>query len=136
FSADGRRPLPTVESVRTMQSMKTGALILAAVQSGAILGGADESQRAALDTFGQRCGAAFQIADDLLDVEASAETLGKAAGKDDAKGKATLVNLLGLPKARQLRDQFTDEAVAALSSFGERAAMLAHAARFIAQRGY
>ncbi|MGL4495049.1 MAG: polyprenyl synthetase family protein [Beijerinckiaceae bacterium] len=136
FSADGRRPLPTVESVRTMQSMKTGALILAAVQSGAILGGADESQRAALDTFGQRCGAAFQIADDLLDVEASAETLGKAAGKDDAKGKATLVNLLGLPKARQLRDQFTDEAVAALSSFGERAAMLANAARFIAQRGY
>ncbi len=87
FDADGQRAAHTQDSVRTMQAMKTGALILVAVQCGAILGGASPAERAALDGFGRQCGAAFQIADDILDVEASAEALGKATGKDDARAR-------------------------------------------------
>src|SRR6476659_9052192 len=86
--------------VKTLQAMKTGALIRFAARAGAILGQADAPGRAALDRYGAAVGQAFQIADDLLDVEGDAATLGKAAGKDAAAGKATLVSLLGVAGAR------------------------------------
>src|SRR6476620_5498311 len=85
--------------VKTLQAMKTGALIRFAARAGAILGQADAPGRAALDRYGAAGGQAFQIADDLLDVESDAATLGKAAGKDAAAGKATLVSLLGVKGA-------------------------------------
>lgn len=133
FSDDGRAALDA-QQVRRIQAMKTGALIRASVAMGAILGGADAAQRAALDRYADRVGAAFQIADDILDLESSAEALGKATGKDDAKGKATLANTLGLSAAKHELARLTDEAIDTLALFGDEAGLLRDAARFAAQR--
>ena len=89
---------------------------------------------AALERYGKALGAAFQVADDILDVEASPEQMGKATAKDDAKGKATLVAALGLAAAKRERDRLSQEAVAALDLFGPEAALLRAAAEFTAQR--
>ncbi len=118
----------------TMQAMKTGALIRVSCEAGAILGAAPEASRAALCRYGEAIGQAFQIADDLLDLEGDAATLGKAAGKDQAHGKATLPALIGREAARARLAELAGEAAAALSSFGENAATLRAAARFVAER--
>ena len=121
--------------VMRMQSMKTGALLLFGVEAGAILGQASAAEREALRRYGVALGAAFQVADDILDTESDAATLGKAAGKDADRNKATLVAALGLDAAKRRRDALAEEAVAALEMFpGERSANLAEAARFTAQR--
>ena len=118
----------------TMQSMKTGALLHFACIAGGILGAASAPDRTALSRYGLALGVAFQIADDLLDVEGDAETVGKATGKDAAVGKATLVGILGIDVARERLSRCVDEAEAALSGFGERAAILRETARFVAAR--
>ena len=121
--------------VMRMQSMKTGALLLFGVEAGAILGRASAAERDALKRYGVALGAAFQVADDILDTESDAATLGKAAGKDADRNKATLVAALGLDAAKRRRDALAEEAIAALSIFpAERATHLAAAARFTAQR--
>ncbi len=121
--------------VMRMQSMKTGALLLYGVEAGAILGQASAAERDALKRYGVALGAAFQVADDILDTESDAATLGKAAGKDADRNKATLVAALGLDAAKRRRDALAEEAVAALEPFPrDRAANLAEAARFTAQR--
>lgn len=117
-----------------MQSLKTGALIRFACEAGAVLGEAGPEARAALRQYGTALGRAFQIADDLLDAEGSAETVGKAVSKDAAAGKATLVSLLGIEAARAELQKAEDAAIAALAPFGERGAVLADAARFVARR--
>ena len=119
-----------------MQAMKTGALLLYAVEAGAILGGAAPQQRQALQRYGKALGAAFQVADDILDAESDTETLGKAAGKDAGRNKATLVSALGLDLAKSRRDALADEAAEALTStgLGDRVAILAEAARFTVAR--
>ncbi len=124
------------EVVTRLQAMKTGALLLFAVDAGAILGRAEAGPRAALWRFGRALGAAFQVADDILDVEADEGALGKRAGKDAGRNKATLVAALGLEAARQRRDQLAAEAIAALDSFpeGVNATVLKEAARFVAAR--
>ena len=114
--------------------MKTGALIRFACRAGAILGQADAAARDALDRYGAAIGQAFQIADDLLDVEGDAATLGKAAGKDAAAGKATLVAALGVEGAHARLDALVAEAESALAPFGAKADILRAAARFIAER--
>jgi farnesyl diphosphate synthase len=114
--------------------MKTGALIRFACNAGAILGKADATARASIARYGSAIGQAFQIADDLLDVEGDTKTLGKAAGKDAAAGKATLVATLGVDKARARLNELVEEASAALASFGEKSDTLRAAARFIAER--
>ncbi len=124
----------TPEAVITLQSMKTGALLRYAVEAGAILGRADAAARAALSRYGQAIGAAFQVADDILDVEADEAALGKRAGKDADRNKATLVAALGLEAARARRDKLAEEAVAALAMFSENAAILREAARFAVAR--
>lgn len=124
----------TADDVRQLQAMKTGALIVASVQCGALLGSAAAKEMAALLDFARCCGAVFQIADDILDIESSAEAMGKATGKDDAKGKATLVNILGIEAARTERDRLMAESVAALDLFGPRADILCEAAQFAANR--
>ena len=91
----------SVEEIRLLQAMKTGALLKFSVEAGAILAGADAKARAALATYGSAIGAAFQIADDILDVESDAATLGKRAGKDAEQNKGTLVGSLGLEGARR-----------------------------------
>jgi len=121
--------------VLRMQSMKTGALLLYGVEAGAILGRASAGEHDALRRYGTALGAAFQVADDILDTESDAATLGKAAGKDAGRNKATLVAALGLDVAKQRRDALADDAVTALAIFPvARAANLAEAARFTAQR--
>ncbi len=120
--------------IRQLQAMKTGALLAASVEFGAILGGASAEQRAALVAYGRALGAAFQVADDILDVEASPEQLGKATAKDQDRGKGTLVQALGLDAAKRERDGSSAEAVAALAGFGAEADVLRAAARFAAAR--
>ena len=118
--------------IERLQAMKTGALIGYACEAGAILGRADASQRRALARFGERLGAAFQIADDLLDVEGEAGAMGKATGKDARK--ATLVSALGVPAARARLGLLEAEALAALDPFGADAEVLREAARFVGRR--
>ena len=124
----------TTAHVQRLQAMKTGALITYAVEAGAILGEASVAERAALKTYGDHLGYAFQIADDLLDAEGDAVTVGKAVGKDRAAGKATLVSLMGLAAARDQLAVAEGSAIAALAPFGDRAAMLTAAARFVSTR--
>jgi farnesyl diphosphate synthase len=124
------------EAVIRLQAMKTGALLHYAVMAGAILGKADEAVKAALSAYGSALGAAFQVADDILDVEADTSVLGKRAGKDADRNKATLVAVLGLEAARVRRDALADAAIAALAGLpqGSNATILEEAARFAATR--
>lgn len=125
---------PDAEHIARLQAMKTGRLITAACEMGAILGRASANERAALVAFGDKLGFAFQISDDLLDAEGSAESAGKATGKDAALGKATLVGLYGVTEARRRLDETVVAAILELAPFGERAHVLADAARFIGRR--
>jgi farnesyl diphosphate synthase len=137
LAAEGRFEKKRVLSeneIITLQAMKTGALIRFACNAGAILGKADNAMRANIARYGSAIGQAFQIADDLLDVEGDTKTLGKAAGKDAAAGKATLVSTLGIDKARGRLNELVEDATAALASFGEKSDTLRAAARFIAER--
>ncbi len=128
------RRAPDEAGIRTLQAMKTGALIRFACEAGAVIAGASADDRARLRTFGEKIGLAFQLADDLLDVTSDTATLGKAAGKDAGRGKGTLVGLHGIEWAETQLDMLTHEAVGLLSPYGERAATLQQAARFIADR--
>jgi farnesyl diphosphate synthase len=130
----GEPARPTVDHVRRLQAMKTGALIAFAAEAGAILGRADAERRRALAAYGRSLGLAFQIADDLLDVEGDAETVGKAVAKDAHRGKATLISLMGIEPARKLLGEAEAEAIAALAPFGADARWLVEAARFVSRR--
>lgn len=125
----------SIDSITRLQSMKTGALIRAACEMGAICGQAQPIQRDALLRYGNALGVAFQISDDLLDAEGSAESVGKATGKDAAAGKATLVSLLGIPAARAHLDATVARAIDALETFGPEAGALREAAHFMGRRG-
>src|SRR5262249_4840011 len=131
--ADGRTALK-VDEIRTLQAMKTGALLRFACISGAVLARSPRASLVALERYGTAIGEAFQIADDLLDVEGDTATLGKAAGKDAAAHKATFVSLLGVKGARARLDALVQEAEKALAPFGKDAGVLKVCARFIAER--
>jgi farnesyl diphosphate synthase len=120
--------------VATLQAMKTGALLKFACRAGAILGQASAAQREALDRYGTAVGKAFQIADDLLDVEGDPALVGKQTGKDAEAGKATIVGLLGPEGARARLRTLVAEAEAALAPFGSSADVLIAGARFVAER--
>jgi farnesyl diphosphate synthase len=120
--------------VALLQRMKTGALLRFACIAGALLGRANSAQYRALDTYGRALGEAFQIADDLLDVEGDATALGKNTGQDAAAGKTTFVTLLGLEGARARLKNLIAEADASLVPFGEKAETLRTTARFVAER--
>ncbi|WP_029057945.1 polyprenyl synthetase family protein [Stappia stellulata] len=126
---------PTSENdVRRLQAMKTGALIRYAARTGARLAGADANGIAALTRFGEILGLAFQLADDLLDVEGDSAALGKAAGKDADAGKATLVALKGVDWTRAELDRQIAQAEILLAPFGASADELSALARFVANR--
>jgi farnesyl diphosphate synthase len=131
--ADGV-PSLTEKEIATLQAMKTGALLRFACVAGAILGAAEPEARQAIERYGNVIGQAFQIADDLLDVEGDAATVGKATGKDAAAHKATLVGVLGIAAAKDRLRQLVGEAQDVLAPFGEDAAVLQAAARFVAER--
>lgn len=124
----------TADQVRELQSMKTGALITCACEMGGVIGGADEEARRALRGYGTALGFAFQIADDLLDAEGDATKTGKAVAKDSALGKATLVDLWGPVRCRDLLAELQGDCRAALSAFGNKAMTLIAAAEFVATR--
>jgi farnesyl diphosphate synthase len=126
----------TIEEIRRLQAMKTGALLMFSVEAGAILAGAGATVRAALGVYGRTIGAAFQIADDILDVESDAATLGKRAGKDAEQNKATLVGSLGLDGARHELDRLVEEAISAVDAAGVgfKGDVLRATARFVAMR--
>ncbi len=125
----------TAPEVTRLQAMKTGRLIYFSAEAGAILGRASTAQRHALAHFGRELGAAFQIADDLLDTEASTEQMGKTAGKDQEAGKATLVAILGPERARAQAERLAEQAASHLEPFGERADLLRALARYVVERG-
>lgn len=122
------------DDIALLQSMKTGALLRFACKAGAVLGGADAEASAALDKYATAIGQAFQIADDLLDIEGDAAVVGKQTGKDAAAGKATFVDVLGRDGARHKLANLIGTAEAALTPFGARARSLGDIARFIAAR--
>jgi len=132
LAAEGRAL--SEQEIVTLQAMKTGALLRFACRAGALLGQANATQLAAMEQYGAAIGEAFQIADDLLDVEGDAATLGKAAGKDAEAGKATLVAALGVAGARAKLESLIEKSDAALAPFGPKADILRAAARFIAER--
>jgi farnesyl diphosphate synthase len=121
-------------AIADMQAMKTGSLIRAAVHMGAILGGASAEQTAMLLSYGDESGAAFQLADDILDITASPEAIGKATGKDAAAGKQTLVSRIGLEAARRRLADLVHDALTALVAFGPEADGLRATAKYFATR--
>lgn len=125
--------LPTLEYIHTH---KTGALILAAIEIGAVIGGADEQQRRALRRYGEAAGLSFQIADDILDIVADQAELGKDVGSDQERGKATYPALLGLEEARQRARELRDIAFSALDRFDEMARPLREIADYIVARSF
>ena len=125
----------TLPDLTEMHRMKTGALIRAAVLLGASCGEAlSASDEEALDRFARAAGLAFQVVDDVLDVEAPSDALGKTAGKDAAQNKPTYVSLLGLAEAKRRAQSLRDEAYAALAPFGARARRLGELAAWIIDR--
>ena len=130
------RDLPQ-DQLEQMHSLKTGALIRAAVQLGGLsCPDVDDEALAALDVYAAKLGLAFQVIDDVLDCEADTATLGKTAGKDADADKPTYVKLLGLDAAREYAAQLINEAVAALAPFGERATRLRELAEFTIGRTF
>jgi len=123
-----------VSTITRMQRLKTGALISFSCEAGAIVGRASDEARQALLHYAHDLGLAFQIADDLLDVLGTAEDVGKATQKDEAAGKATFVSLLGVPEAQERAQLLTEQAIARLDMFGEKAAHLRAIAKFVVKR--
>lgn len=124
----------TLGTIRRLQSMKTGALIRFACIAGAMLAGASPADHQRLIDYGDTLGFAFQIADDLLDIEGTQEEVGKAVAKDADAGKATLVSLMGADAAREKLAQLEREAIGLMAHYGERGATLAAAASFVVNR--
>ena len=129
-----RRPDLSIGAITRLQRLKTGALISFSCTAGAILGKASDPMRNALSAYAHDLGLAFQIADDLLDIEGNAAELGKTPGKDAAAGKATFVSILGLERARAQADLLARQAAAHLEPFGEAADLLRQAAKFVVAR--
>jgi farnesyl diphosphate synthase len=123
--------LPTVTR---LQALKTGALIAASVEMGAILGHVPPEGRVHLKGYARDIGLAFQIADDILDVEGDPELAGKALHKDADAGKGTFVSLMGLDRAKQQAEMLVDQAIGQLSSYGQEADLLRAIASYITRR--
>ena len=123
-----------IGQITRLQRLKTGELIAYACEGGAILGQASNNAREALRGYAHDLGLAFQIADDLLDVEGSVEEVGKAVNKDEDAGKATFVSILGVERARSQANRLADQAIDHLAIFGEKADLLRQAARFVVER--
>lgn len=125
--------LATLENIHRR---KTGAMFLASLRLGGYAAGASDAQQTALERYGRKIGLAFQIADDLLDVEGNEADMGKRVGKDSGLGKLTFPGLLGIDASRQRAQQLIDEACAALSPLGEKRAQLEVLARYIVERNH
>lgn len=127
-------PITRIEDIARLQRLKTGRLFDFSCEAGAMLGNAPDAARRALLAYAHDIGLAFQIVDDLLDIEGDEVEMGKAVGKDTSAGKATFVSLLGVDSARNKAVELTEKAITHLSPFGERAALLRDAAHFVLER--
>ena len=132
--ADGRPQQLGEDGVRTLQAMKTGALLRFGCEAGGILGEASGEKRDALGRYGVAVGQAFQIADDLLDLEGDPALVGKQTGKDAVAGKATMVSVLGVAGAKTRLKALVADAKSSLAPFGKDAEILIEGARFVAER--
>jgi len=131
---EGEGQPPDAQLLETIHRAKTGALLRASLRMGAIYAGAGEEQYGALSCYGEHIGLAFQIVDDILDVEESSEALGKTAGKDAAQHKITFPSVYGLVESRRMAEQECARAHQVLSPFGERARRLDELADLIVHR--
>jgi geranylgeranyl diphosphate synthase type II len=132
MQAEGQELNPT--TLLTLHAKKTGALLRASLRTGALAGAADEAALAALTLYGERVGLAFQIVDDILDIEGNSAEMGKTAGSDLRKKKATYPAVLGLETARRDAARLLQEAVEALHPLGESGAVLAALAEYVGRR--
>lgn len=132
MAAEGRSV--TRSDVEQLQELKTGALLSAATEMGCIVAGCGETERKAVRRYAQKLGLAFQIRDDMLDVEGDEQTLGKPVGSDRANEKTTFVSLLGMDGCREQIRMLTEEAILALEPFGARAGFLSWLAKALAER--
>jgi farnesyl diphosphate synthase len=126
----------TIETVTRLQRLKTGALISFACEAGGLMAKASPKAMQALSAYAHDLGLAFQIADDILDLEGDAERMGKAARKDRAAGKVTFVEILGIERAREQADHLAAQAAAHLDMFDERADLLRSVAEFAVARDH
>ncbi len=126
----------TLPELENMHIHKTGALIRASVRLGALCAGTEGDRQQALDHYAKALGLAFQVQDDILDVTAETEVLGKTRGKDLAANKPTYTSLLGLNGAREKAKELLDEALGALSGFGDEADQLRNLARYVVERNH
>ncbi len=131
---EGERQPPTAELLDRIHRAKTGALLRASARMGGICAGADDAGIDALSAYGEHVGLAFQIVDDILDVEESSEALGKTAGKDAAQGKITFPSVYGLDASRAMAAEHCSQAHEALAPFGGNASRLHEIAEFIVYR--
>ena len=132
IQSEGREVEPSI--VEFIHTHKTGALINAAVTSGAILGGGKEDQVQAISLYGRSIGLAFQIADDILDVEGDSKRLGKPVGGDASKKKITYPSVLGLKSAKEAQREMVEQAIQSLTAFDQKADPLRAIARYIIER--
>jgi geranylgeranyl diphosphate synthase type II len=130
--AEGRQI--SFKELELIHRFKTGALLTAATRSGALVGGGNRQEVTALTAYGEKFGLAFQVTDDLLDVEGDTAEMGKAAGQDEKRRKATYPALVGLEASRQWAGRLVAEAVAALEPFSDRAAPLRELAQYLLVR--
>jgi geranylgeranyl diphosphate synthase, type II len=131
---EGEGQKPSAELLESIHRAKTGALLRASLRMGAVYGGANDEQLAALSCYGEHIGLAFQIVDDILDVEQSSEALGKTAGKDAQQQKITFPAVYGLERSHGMAEQERERAWHAVSVFGERAGRLREIAGLIVRR--
>ncbi len=125
-----------LQSLERMHGLKTGALIRASVRMGALAAGADAKLLSALDSYATAIGLAFQVQDDILDIESDTQTLGKPQGSDLAANKATYPSLLGMEEAKNKAQQLHQQALQALSPFGDQAALLRQLADYVVKRNH
>jgi len=125
-----------LDTLTAIHRRKTGAMLLSSLRLGALVAGGSEEQCAALTVYGGRLGLAFQIADDLLDVQGDAAAVGKRVGKDHERGKMTFPSVLGVDESRRQARQLIDEACEALSSFGPLAEPLVALAHYVVERDH
>jgi len=133
MESEGKKEID-LATVQYIHTHKTGALIRASVKTGALLGGAGEADLSAMIRYGEAVGLAFQIADDILDIEGTTEQIGKDAGSDQARGKATYPAVMGLAESKRRASELVENAIDALSGFGEKADPLRAIASYIVQR--
>lgn len=125
---------PNIDTLRFIHNHKTGAMITVSVRIGGILAGCDENILSDLTRYGEKIGLAFQIIDDVLDVEGSTEEIGKPKGSDEKKKKLTYPKLYGLNKSKEIAEQLVDEAIKSLNRFDEKAEPLRAIARYLIER--